>query len=65
MTPYIAFSESYNQLACMCCDMARHHDQIADYSVESPALDISFLTGCPASNCALANHSKDVVGDQS
>lgn len=45
MTPYIAFPESHYQLTCMCCDMACHHDQIADYSVESPAVDIPFLTG--------------------
>ena len=63
MTPYIAFSKSENQFTCMCSDMTRHHDQIADYGVESPALDIPFLTGCPTSDCALPNHSEDVVGN--
>ena len=63
MTPYIAFSKSENQLTCMCSDMTRHHDQIADYGVESPALDLPFLTGCPTSDCAPTTPSEDVVGN--
>ena len=63
MSPYVAFSKSHDDLTCMCSDMAGHHDQIADYGVESPALDLPFLTGCPTSDCALPNHSEDVVGN--
>ena len=65
MTPYIAFSKSHDQLTCMCGDMTRHHDQIANYGVDSPTLDIPFLTGCPTSDGTLSNHSEDVVGNQS
>ena len=64
MTPYIAFSKSQHQLTCMCRDMARHHDQVTDYGMESPTPDISLLTGCPASDCALPYHPEDVVGNQ-
>ena len=63
MTPYIAFSKSHDQLTCMCGDMTRHHDQIANYGVDSPTLDIPFLTGCPTSDGTLSNHSEDVVGN--
>ena len=64
MTPYIAFSKSHDQLTCMCGDMTRHHDQIADYRVESSTLDLPLLTGCPTSDCTLPTHSEAVVGNQ-
>ena len=63
MTPYIAFSKSENQLTCMCSDMTRHHDQIADYGTEAAAFDIPFLTGSAPSDRFLSNHPEDIVGN--
>ena len=63
MPPDIAFSQSHDELSCMCCDMTGHHDQIADYRVNPTSLHIAFLTRGTTSDGPLSNHSQDVVSN--
>ena len=61
MSPDITAAKPYDQLSGMHLNMACHHNQVTDYSADPAALYFPLLTGSPASNCTLTDHSEDIV----